>query len=386
MTSQSIQSKIKQRQELLLQNLAQDFSLDGVNKSPARFDLKKLQSINSRFIRMMELEEFAYRAQATLNHQRNDELRSRITDIALLVDVTKQTVYCNYADKAIYEDGLYHCIGGGREEGESSIDSLTREIAEETDSKIHADKSRLLPITDYQLIWGYSISKSEFSGRYVGLESKLVSAYFYEVSENTLDTYTDPDGGHEFRWYNLVDVLASNRYLTYPIYKEFCTHQGIPYPQPSRDIIQQYCAWLLDKNRITVLSEFGTESRCILDWKQPELEDVKWRKSSMQDSLSNLMEIMQLIEDTYDHNPHNYPERIDQIEYYMEQSSAWWEDTIKTWLNKMAYQAGDYLWPLRVTLSGQTKSPSPFEILAILTKQEAIKRAYTVYNFSQPQE
>jgi len=35
---------------------------------------------------------------------------------------------------------------------------------------------------------------------------------------------------------------------------------------------------------------------------------------------------------------------------------------------------GDILWPLRVALSGKTASPSPFEIMAVLGKQESLRR------------
>jgi len=35
---------------------------------------------------------------------------------------------------------------------------------------------------------------------------------------------------------------------------------------------------------------------------------------------------------------------------------------------------GEALWPLRVALSGQENSPGPFEIAAILGKQESLRR------------
>jgi glutamyl/glutaminyl-tRNA synthetase len=252
MSNQSIKDRVRERHEKLLQNLAKDFSLDGINKAPARFNKKKLMDINSQFIRMMGLEEFVLRSQAV-------------------------------------KDGL------------QLSDSLP----------------------------------------------------------------TDEDSPF--------------------CYKLEMSHRGeTEEPEADQDIITSYCAYLLDKNRISILSEFGTESKCILDWQQPELEDVKWRKSSMQDSLSNLVEIRDFILSKYDENPHQFPTRIDQVEFYMKKSGAWWEETIKAWLGTMEYQAGDYLWPLRVTLSGQTKSPSPFEILAAIDKEETHLRINTVYNSSLP--
>ena len=35
---------------------------------------------------------------------------------------------------------------------------------------------------------------------------------------------------------------------------------------------------------------------------------------------------------------------------------------------------GDFLWPLRVALSGQKESPGPFEIIWVLGKNETLRR------------
>jgi glutamyl-tRNA synthetase len=50
------------------------------------------------------------------------------------------------------------------------------------------------------------------------------------------------------------------------------------------------------------------------------------------------------------------------------------EYIIKEFIKKEQRQMGEVLWPLRVALSGREKSPSPFEIISILGKKEAIKR------------
>lgn len=50
------------------------------------------------------------------------------------------------------------------------------------------------------------------------------------------------------------------------------------------------------------------------------------------------------------------------------------EHIIKTYIQADNKQTGEILWPLRVSLSGREKSPSPFEIIAILGKLESIKR------------
>lgn len=237
-----ISQTVSQRLETLMERLGKDFSIEGLNKSPARFNLKKLQDINSRFIRMMSLEEFVLRAHL----------------LQLKIDINES----------------------------------------------------------------------------------------FEISDDS----------------------------PYPLILEHAIKNNTSLPKPSSEVITQYCAWLLDKNRVITLSEFGKESDCVLNWKQPSVEDVKWRKSSVHDSISNLQEIGEFVLGLYEHNPHHYPTHVDQVEHYMKESSLWWEESIKNWINSMEYSAGDYLWPLRVALSGQTKSPSPFEILAAISKTEAENR------------
>ncbi len=50
------------------------------------------------------------------------------------------------------------------------------------------------------------------------------------------------------------------------------------------------------------------------------------------------------------------------------------ENIIKSELNKNNLNFGEYLWPLRVCLSGKSQSPSPFEIINIIGKKESINR------------
>ena len=50
------------------------------------------------------------------------------------------------------------------------------------------------------------------------------------------------------------------------------------------------------------------------------------------------------------------------------------EQFIKTAIQSEKHQMGEILWPLRVALSGKEKSPSPFDIIAILGRDESISR------------
>lgn len=370
-----ISQTVSQRLETLMERLGKDFSIEGLNKSPARFNLKKLQDINSRFIRMMSLEEFVLRCQQLKISHKDSKQNTRITDIVYIVDTEAQEVFAHKSNNPVFEDGLYHFIGGGREDNQNAVESLSREITEELGGKINIESNQILPLAEFQHLWGFPIKESDFDGKYVGFEGKEFSVFFYKVSKSDLESCIDPEhSDHNYEWHDLTEVLSSNSYLTLSIYNEFCIKYNIPAPLPNKAIITQYCAWLLDKNRVTTLSEFGKESDCVLNWQQPAIEDVKWRKSSVHDSISNLQEIGEFISGLFEHNPHRYPTHIDQVEHYMKESSLWWEESIKNWINSMEYSAGDYLWPLRVALSGQTKSPSPFEILAAISQDEAQKR------------
>lgn len=50
------------------------------------------------------------------------------------------------------------------------------------------------------------------------------------------------------------------------------------------------------------------------------------------------------------------------------------EEKIKNYINKNRLVTGEVLWPLRVALTGQEKSPSPFECAYILGKEKTLRR------------
>src|SRR3989338_3197373 len=56
------------------------------------------------------------------------------------------------------------------------------------------------------------------------------------------------------------------------------------------------------------------------------------------------------------------------------------ENLEKMFLEKAGKDRGELLWPLRVALSGKKDSPSPFEIMEILGREESIKRVQGAIN------
>ncbi len=147
-------------------------------------------------------------------------------------------------------------------------------------------------------------------------------------------------------------------------------------------------ALFLDKTRIVNFEELGTDSSCILSYENPDDETLKWKKISIEESKANLAEIRDMIFKEIYPSSLGTAKLEKQIEVYklasenqsnnlgepLNELTSFWEKTIKDWLMLNQKDVGSYLWPLRVALSGKAKSPSPFELLAILKPEEALSR------------
>lgn len=72
----------------------------------------------------------------------------------------------------------------------------------------------------------------------------------------------------------------------------------------------------------------------------------------------------------------NLQEIIKQLQVIKEMNwqTAYLEQTIIAWLKENNKNNGDYLWPLRVALSGLKNSPGPFEIAWAIGKEETLHR------------
>ncbi len=49
-------------------------------------------------------------------------------------------------------------------------------------------------------------------------------------------------------------------------------------------------------------------------------------------------------------------------------------DAMITHIKAVEAKVGDYLWPLRASLTGKKASPSPFDVAEVLGKEESLKR------------
>lgn len=119
----------------------------------------------------------------------------------------------------------------------------------------------------------------------------------------------------------------------------------------------------VEKSRIAKLSDI-TENISFF-FKQPEYnaEDLIWKKSDVQNTIKYLKAIAELLkkhEDKWD--------------------TETLENTVKSFIEVNGWKNGDVLWPLRFCLSGKKASPSPFEITAILGKEETLTRINNAIN------
>jgi glutamyl-tRNA synthetase len=111
----------------------------------------------------------------------------------------------------------------------------------------------------------------------------------------------------------------------------------------------------VERDRLSKLSEVGECNKFFFSDIEYEKELLKWKEMSGDDikkSLGKSLDILTNISDT--------DWTLQKIE--------------KTLLEAAGDKKGDLLWPLRASLTGEKKSPSPFEVAWVLGKEESIKR------------
>jgi glutamyl/glutaminyl-tRNA synthetase len=369
---------IEDRVEQIIKNIAADFDISKISRSPARFNTEKLNWFNREYIKKLSLQEFCWRASDLRLKKKLDlEKKLRVGDYVYFVDLNTNKVFANRGGSTYGQDGNFYLIGGGRDLGETPIEGLIREVEEETYGKINLDVEKLIHINSVQLL-----SSVQWERDGTLWDGKEMNFWFYPLSESELPSYQLFEDGIQDRWiydwHDLIEVIEMNDYVNYPIWSEFCNQNNITGFQPTEKIIVQYLAWNLDKNRITVLSEIGMDSDCILKYVKPGVEILKWKKITLEESLTCFAEIKEIVLSFCDELE---PDRnlilkssINDLPQLHSELTAKWEMRLKSWIGENNKDAGSYFWPLRVALSGKEKSPSPFEILAILSKEEAENR------------
>jgi glutamyl-tRNA synthetase len=115
----------------------------------------------------------------------------------------------------------------------------------------------------------------------------------------------------------------------------------------------------VEKTRATTLADFESLVNSYFEMPDFNPDILVWKKSDKNDAIKQLEGLGELIRNA-DTKIFKNLELI--------------ETEIKEYIEKENLQTGNVLWPLRVALSGSTQSASPFEIMWVLGKEEAIKR------------
>ncbi len=121
----------------------------------------------------------------------------------------------------------------------------------------------------------------------------------------------------------------------------------------------------VEKQRLNVV--FDLVEKVAMYQNDPTYEEgiLVWKKSDAEDALAQLTALKELLTKA----PDQTFETIELI-----------EGAVKEYISSSDLQNGNVLWPLRVALSGSKKSPSPFELLWIFGKEEALKRIQSAIN------
>jgi glutamyl/glutaminyl-tRNA synthetase len=368
---------VQTRLRKLLDNLAQDFDINKLSKSSARFNLEKLNWFNREYIKMMSLEEFVFRASLNNLTQTHADKKLRVGDYAFLADLKEQKVFVQVTAGGKKIRGQAGLVGGGREAGETWEQGLIREVQEETLNRIIIEPSKAIKIIQGNAVFDFGNEN---------YDSKSFNIYYYySISVKDLTSYTyygDVPEGETFDWMEMGEFFEQSKFLPYAVWKNFCEDQNLPCLEPNENIKLQYLAYLLDKNRATKLSDLGSESDCVLNWRKPAMEDLKWKKISLEESLDNLKEIYDSLIHDLLQNSQAQKLKSELLEAVLtplvddkfNQTASYFETGIKNWVSQNNRDMGSYLWPLRLALSGKAKSPSPFELLAVLTPEQVNDR------------
>jgi len=114
----------------------------------------------------------------------------------------------------------------------------------------------------------------------------------------------------------------------------------------------------LAQERLKKLSDIVEMTDFLFVLPEYSKELLRWKSLELQDSLKNLEEIRTQLEKIKEGN----------------WDKKYLEDTIISWIKDSGKKNGDYLWPLRVALTGLKNSPGPFEVAAALGREECFKR------------
>ena len=114
----------------------------------------------------------------------------------------------------------------------------------------------------------------------------------------------------------------------------------------------------LARERMKKLSEVSELSEFFFSEPNYPAELLVWKKSTKEATKVNLQLIIELFEKV-------------PAEEWTKHST---KEVVMNYLERKELKKGDYLWPLRVALTGREASPGPFEVAEVLGREESLER------------
>lgn len=115
----------------------------------------------------------------------------------------------------------------------------------------------------------------------------------------------------------------------------------------------------LEQERLKQLGEIvGLTEFFFVDELSYDVNLLAWKKMSLADAKNNLAKLYDILADIKEEN----------------WNKTYLEQAIIEYIKNNNFKIGEYLWPMRVALTGREASPGPFEVAEVLSREETLKR------------
>jgi len=133
--------------------------------------------------------------------------------------------------------------------------------------------------------------------------------------------------------------------------------------QKTREYVKKVVS--LEQERLKKFSDIGEFTKFFFEDNLVFEESLLiWKKLSLGEVKNNLKKVFELLDKIPEENWTN--------------NSI--EDSLISYIKAKEYKVGDYLWPMRVALTGEKASPGPFDVAEVLGKNESLKRIKAILN------
>lgn len=151
-------------------------------------------------------------------------------------------------------------------------------------------------------------------------------------------------------WMNAEYIRAKSNSDLVELGKPYWLADGVDFNKFPNEYFEAVIA--LEKDRLKKLSDLPVTTKYFFEESpQLDIEKLVWKKSTAKDTHHNLL----LLQDLF---------RITEDEIML--SSEKLEEKVKAFISEHELDNGSVLWPLRYTMTGEDKSPSPFEVTSTI--------------------